>query len=80
MYEIRQKDENITRITRLKYCIYMFFPEVNKGTKVVKRYTLLISVLLMPPEKGKNEQELCWHPVISFAKIHVYYKSFIEPI
>ena len=63
---------------RLKSCIYMVFsPEVNKGTIVVKRYSLLVSVFLLPPEKGKNEQKLFWHSVTSFAKIHVYSKGFI---
>ena len=62
---------------RLKYCIYMFFPEENKTVIVVKRYPFLVSVLLLPPEKGKNEQKPCWHPVTSFSKIHVYSKSFI---
>ena len=54
-----------------------FFPEVNKAIIVVKRYPFLVSVFLLPPEKGKNEQKPCWRPITSFAKIHIYSKSFI---
>ena len=54
-----------------------FFPEVNKVIIVVKRYPFLVSVFPLPPEEGENEQKPCWHPVTSFAKIHVYSKSLI---
>ena len=57
----------------------MFFPEVNKGIIVVKSYPLLVSVLLMPPEKGKNGQKLCWHSSQVLRKFTYILKALFEP-
>ena len=63
---------------RLKYCIYIFFPEVNKTIIVIKRYPFLVSVLLLPPEKGKNEQKPCWHPVLFCENSRIFQKLYLN--